>query len=92
MIGASKRGSQLTLSMGEKLLSLHMKDKNKAKAIAEKLNKSYYSHGYPVGKAEAKEIGLQIESNDNEDLDKLIQEDFETKWNVISHFHQLISY
>jgi hypothetical protein len=72
MIGASKRGSQLTLSMGEKLLSLHMKDKNKAKAIAEKLNKSYYSHGYPVGKAEAKEIGLQIESNDNEDLDKLM--------------------
>lgn len=59
-IGVAKRGTNLALSMGEKLLSLHMKDKSKATAIAEALNKSFYNHGYPVGRSEAKSIGLSI--------------------------------
>ncbi len=46
-IGIAKRSSQLALSMGEKLLSSHMSDSNKAKTIAETLNKSFYHHGYP---------------------------------------------
>lgn len=59
-IGVAKRSSYLALSMGEKLLSLHMKDQNRVKAIVEALNKSFYHHGYPLGRKEAKEIGLPI--------------------------------
>lgn len=59
-IGAAKRSTHLSESMGEKLLSLHMSDQNKAKTIAESLNTSFYHHGYPVGRKEAKEIGLPV--------------------------------
>lgn len=73
-IGAAKRSSNLALSLGEKLLSLHMDDQNKVRAISEALNKSFYHHGYPVGRAEAKKIGLPIiEAPDN--LETLI-------WNI----------
>ena len=70
-IGAAKRGSYLSLSMGEKLLSLHMNDQSKVKAISEALNKSFYHHGYPVGRKEAKEIGLPVVYPD-EELEDLI--------------------
>ena len=59
-IGVAKRSSSLALSMSEKLLSLNMKDSNKAKAIAEQLNTSFYHHGYPLDRKEAKTIGLNI--------------------------------
>jgi len=59
-IGIAKRSSNLALSLGEKLLKLHMDDHNKVKAISEALNKSFYHHGYPVGRKEAKEIGLKV--------------------------------
>jgi hypothetical protein len=64
-IGVAKRSSQLSLSMGEKLLSLHMDDSNEARAIAESLNKSFYHHGYPVGRKEAEQIGLPIVKPDD---------------------------
>jgi hypothetical protein len=57
--------------MGEKLLSLHMSDQNKAKTIAESLNTSFYHHGYPVGRMEAKEIGLPVLDADKK-LENLI--------------------
>jgi len=59
-LGIAKRGTNLAVSMGEKLLSLHMEDKNQAKLIAQSLNSSYYHHGYPVGREEAQSIGLSI--------------------------------
>ena len=61
-IGRAKRSSQLMLSLGAKLLSLHMGDKNEARTIAESLNKSYYHHGYSVGRREAQELRLAVES------------------------------
>ena len=73
-IGIAKRSSNLASSLGQKLLSLHMKDQNKVKAISDSLNKSFYHHGYPVGRNEAKTIGLNIiEAPDN--LEEVI-------WNV----------
>lgn len=71
-IGIAKRSTYLSLSMGEKLLSLHMKDPNKTKAIAEALNASYYHHGYPVGRKEAKIIGLPVIENITKELENLI--------------------
>lgn len=73
-IGQAKRSAQLTLSLGEKLLSLHMSDKNKAKTIAEALNKSFYNHGYPLSRTESKDIGLPIKPN--KDIEELLWEIF----------------
>ena len=80
-IGMAKRSSYLALSMGEKLLMLHMEDKNKAKAIAEALNTSFYHHGYPLGRKEALEIGLPI-INGNEEVEDMMWKiwiDFESE-------------
>lgn len=90
-IGIAKRSSHLSLSMGEKLLSLHMQDQNKAKAIAEVLNKSFYHHGYPLGRKEAKEIGLPVEEP-KADLEKLIWDvwlDFEKEMQCSEPFNPL---
>ena len=74
-IGVATRAAQLSLSMGEKLLRMHMKDAEgqKAQAIAEALNTKFFYHGYPVGRKEAKEIGLKVIDPD-ERLERLIWE------------------
>lgn len=62
-VGKAFRSSKLSLTLGTKLLQMHMKDDNaeqKANVIAEKLNKEFFHHGYPVGRREAKEIGLKV--------------------------------
>jgi hypothetical protein len=71
-VGTAKRGTNLALSMGEKLLGLHMDDKNQAKAIAESFNSAFFHHGYPVGRREATEAGLNVvEAEDLELADTL---------------------
>jgi hypothetical protein len=74
-IGIAKRSSNLASSLGQKLLSLHMTDQNKVKAISDSLNKSFYHHGYPVGRSEAKSIGLPIIETPPDNLENLM-------WNV----------
>lgn len=75
-LGNAKRGSQLGLSMAEKLLSTHLTDSNKAKIISERLNTQYYHHGFPLDKREAKDLGLDItECPEVEDLMWKITED-----------------
>ncbi|MCO5214139.1 MAG: hypothetical protein M9936_30950 [Caldilinea sp.] len=77
-IGSAKRSSQLMLSLGEKLLTLHTKDKNEARTIAESLNKSYYHHVYSVGRREAQELRLNVDlpSMEVEQLMWAVWEDF----------------
>lgn len=77
-IGSAKRSQQLSLTLSEKMLNTHHKDRNKAKAIAKALNTSYYHHGYAVGRKEAKSIGLNIENPDNT-LEALL-------WNIWKDF------
>ncbi len=90
-IGIAKRSSQLGLMMGEQLLKLHMKDDNKVKAIAEALNKSFYHHGYPLSRSEAKRIGLPIEIPEGkiEDLMWDIWKDMETEFKCCIPFNPL---
>ena len=78
-IGAAKRSTQLSLSMSEKLLNLHIKDSSRAKTISETLNRSFYHHGYPVGLKEAKEIGLPVVAVDKgiEDMIWAVWQDIE---------------
>ena len=70
-IGSSKRSQQLSLSLSTKMLETHLEDKNKAAAIAEVLNVSYYHHGYAVSRKEAKEIGLNVISP-GKDLEEIM--------------------
>jgi hypothetical protein len=66
-VGVSARSALLSVSMGEKLLLLHMTgeaEKQKAHEISEKLTKDYLHHGYPVNRTEAKEIGLKVAERD----------------------------
>lgn len=73
-VGVAARSSQLMVSLGEKLLSLHMTDESdaaKPRTIAEALNKSYFHHGYPVNRSEAKQIGLKI-TNPPADVEELL--------------------
>ena len=74
-IGRAKRGGHLILSLGEKLLTSHIKDKNKAKTIVETLNK-LYDHGYPLSRKESIEIGLPIIKKMDEELEKILWDIF----------------
>jgi len=68
-VGVSARSALLSVTMGEKLLLLHMNgdaEKVKARTISEKLTKDYFHHGYPVNRTEAKEIGLKVAERDRE--------------------------
>lgn len=60
--------------MGEKLLATHMTDENKTRVISETLNSKFYHHGYPLGRKEAKEIGLPI-ADSNVEIEEIM-------WNI----------
>ena len=66
VIGAAKRASELSTSVGERLLKLHLKDgdKDAAKQIAEKLNKSFFAHGDAVSRTRARELNLRVAKDD----------------------------
>ncbi|NLZ31446.1 MAG: hypothetical protein GX885_12055 [Methanomicrobiales archaeon] len=90
-IGIAKRSSNLALSLGEKLLRLHMDDHTRVTAISEALTRSFYHHGYPVGRKEAKGIGLEI-IDAPEDLEKLmwaVWEDMEAEMRCREPFQPL---
>lgn len=80
-IGNSKRSQNLTFSLSEKMLGLHINKKSKIKEIAKALNSSYYHHGYAVGRQEAKKIGLPVVFPDKnlEDLLWKVWLDYETE-------------
>ena len=59
-IGSAKRSQQLSLSLSMKMLETHFSDATAAANIAQKLNSSFYHHGYAVSRKEAQEIGLEI--------------------------------
>jgi hypothetical protein len=73
-IGVAARSAQLSLSMAEKLLCMHMSEsgqEQQAKTIAEKLSREFYHHGYALSRSEAKEIGLPVEDTDTQFYDLL---------------------
>lgn len=90
-IGVAARSSQLSLSMGEKMLQHHMKDEKaqtKARAISEALNSKYFHHGYPVSRNEARTIGLPIAKSDQklEELMWSIWKDLESELKIRETF------
>ncbi len=67
-VGAAKRASELSSSIGERLLLTHMtgEDRGRARAIAEDLNKSFFAHGDAVSRTRAKDLQLKIAPEDRE--------------------------
>lgn len=90
-IGFAKRSSHLSLSLGEKLLRQHMDDQNEASAIAEALSKSFYHHGHPVSRSEAKDIGLPVTdaSDPERELMRQVWEDFEVEMKCREPFNPM---
>jgi Serine dehydrogenase proteinase len=66
-LGFTARADQLAVSLGEKLLKMHMqdeKDATRARSIVESLCKDFIDHGYAVGRKEAKGLGLRVAEPD----------------------------
>lgn len=77
-VGGAKRASELSSSVGERLLSMHMKsaeDKARTRQIAENLNKSFFAHGDAVSRSRARELSLKV-AKDDPALEKLLWEAF----------------
>lgn len=73
VIGGSKRASDLSTDIGERMLLVHMKGSERAavRKIAEDLNKGSFAHGDAVSRSRAKELRLKVASPDPE-LERLI--------------------
>ncbi len=76
VVGGAKRASALAADMGVRLLSMHMEreseeGKGKIKAIAENLNKKFFSHGDAISRKRARELDLKIAASDP-DLESLL--------------------
>lgn len=96
-VGAAKRASELSSSVGERLLLTHMDkegDKARAKSIAENLNKSFFAHGDAVSRKRAIELQLKI-AKPNKDIENLIWEAYlglESYMNLRSPFNPIQFY
>jgi hypothetical protein len=75
-VGFTARSSRLAVALGEKLLGMHMKgDKaSNIKLVIEKLGRQFHSHGYPVSRNEAIEIGLEVNPKRDPALEALMWE------------------
>lgn len=72
-IGFTARSSKLALDLGERLLALHMQEDavgSKLRTIVQNMSKKFQSHGYPVNRKEALEIGLPA----NKERDKTLEQ------------------
>ena len=82
LIGFARRSHNLEYKLSERLLETHLSDKEKVKKIISTLNSEFYHHGYPLGRTEAKNIGLNVVNPDNK-LEKLMWKiylDFENEY------------
>lgn len=74
VIGAARRASDLSTSVGERLLRMHItkpEDHSKPAQIARDLNKSFFAHGDAVSRSRAKELGLNIAAP-NPELERMM--------------------
>jgi hypothetical protein len=74
-IGFTARSSKLAVDLGERLLALHMKDdenRSKLRSIVENMSRKFQSHAYPVSRTEALDIGLPVNKDRDEELEKLL--------------------
>ncbi len=73
-VGGAKRASELSTTVGERLLKLHMnsaEERTQARSIAENLNKSFFAHGDAVSRSRARDLQLKV-AKDDQVLEALI--------------------
>jgi hypothetical protein len=99
-LGFASRSSELSITIGAKLLQFRSEKKKisqrQALKISEKLNKNFFNHGHPLNRYEAKEIGLNVSepSVRLEDLMWNVHMDVETEFlnntpfDIISNYLQ----
>ena len=78
IVGAAKRASELSSSVGERLLRMHMRGadgEQKARQLAQNLNKSFFAHGDAVSRSRARDLKLKI-ATDDEKLEGLLWDAF----------------
>ncbi len=73
VIGAADRASSLSMRLCTEILSYHLEDGEKARAISHTLNAEYPSHVYPITLREARRIGLNARELDPGLNDLLIE-------------------
>jgi hypothetical protein len=74
IVGGAKRASELSTEVGERLLSMHMtsaEERQRARQIAENLNKSFFSHSDAVSRSRARDLQLNIAAS-NPELERLV--------------------
>ncbi|MCY3019374.1 MAG: hypothetical protein NTW87_10165 [Planctomycetota bacterium] len=91
-IGFAGRAVGLSMSLGEKLLRMHMdgpEEERKIHLIVEALYKKFFVHGYPIGRKEAKGIGLNVAEPEprTEELMWRIWQDIEADMQAREPFH-----
>lgn len=96
-LGFARRSSSLSNTIGEKLLLTHLKEpeqKTQAGVIAQRLNKSFFSHGHALSRHEAKTIGLNIIEPDSEEERLMweIHESFDNELKVRTPFNPLADF
>ncbi len=96
-VGGAKRASELSTDVGERLLQMHMtgaKERQKARSIADGLNKSFFAHGDAVSRSRARSLKLKV-AGDNPPLEKLLwlaylglegYMELRTPFNPLQHF------
>ena len=74
-IGFTARSSKLAVDLGERLLGMHMKDDDsgvKLRSIVQNMSRKFQSHAYPVSRKEALDLGLCVNTERDEKLEKLM--------------------
>jgi len=68
VIGDYEKALKASRQYAESLLSKYMLNNNteKVKMVTEAMTKGYFSHGYPIGRKEAKELGLTVTEAEGE--------------------------
>jgi hypothetical protein len=96
-VGGAKRASELSTDVGERLLQMHMtgaKERQRARSIADGLNKSFFAHGDAVSRSRARSLKLKVAA-DNPALEKLLWQaylglegymELRTPFNPLQHF------
>jgi hypothetical protein len=68
-LGAVYRAREQIGMLAEKLLGLHLTDKERIERIVKKLTRELLSHDYLIGRREAKDIGLPVVDATSEEAD-----------------------
>ncbi len=85
LIGDYEKALKASRQYAEALLSRYMLKENpeQVSIVTQALTERYYSHGYPIGRLEAKELGLRVLEADGELWDVV--------WNLYCGYEELLN-